>query len=77
MHKMLFHHLRHIALAASILPLSIAQKSVPSDLSAGFGSAGTDIQVAYTGKAVDGFEDGAKFTEARMSPSRYLIPPTT
>jgi len=71
---MLFHHLRHIALAASILPLSIAQDSVPSDLSAGFGSAGTAIQVAYTGKAVDGFKDGAKFTTARMAPS--LIPPS-
>lgn len=61
---MRFNYIQQIALVAT---LCTAQKSVPSDLSTGFGSAGTEIQVAYTGKAVDGFNDGAKFTKDRMS----------
>jgi hypothetical protein len=60
---MVFHYLRHAALAATLLHQTIAQQSniVPEDLRGGFTSQGIEMQASYTGEAVNGFRDGTSF----------------
>ncbi|KAF2464904.1 uncharacterized protein BDR25DRAFT_318884 [Lindgomyces ingoldianus] len=60
---MLSKYLQHVAYAAALCKLASAKSSkiVPQDLSVGFASSGIDIQVSYTGDAVNGFNDGTTF----------------
>lgn len=36
---------------------------IPQDLQTGFTSGGDEVQVSFTGKAVDGFQDGTVFAK--------------
>jgi hypothetical protein len=60
---MVFNHLRHAAIVATLLHHTIAQQSkiVPQDLQGGFVSKGIEMQVSYTNEAVNGFKDGTSF----------------
>jgi hypothetical protein len=64
---MAFHYLRATAFVATLLHHTIAlpQQSniVPEDLRGGFVSQGTEVQVSYTGEAVNGFKDGTSFNK--------------
>ncbi|KAF2203853.1 hypothetical protein GQ43DRAFT_354238, partial [Delitschia confertaspora ATCC 74209] len=46
-------------------------KIIPPDLSIGFASSGIDIQVSFTGKAIDDFPDGSIFSpnDVRTTPT--------
>lgn len=59
---MAFRYVRHAAFIATLVSTCTAQQSnvVPDDLEAGF-KTGTEVQVSYTGQAVNGFRDGTAF----------------
>ncbi|KAF1916847.1 hypothetical protein BDU57DRAFT_556984 [Ampelomyces quisqualis] len=62
---MAFHLLRATVFVATLLhhDVAVAQQSniVPEDLRGGFESQGTEVQVSFTGEAVNGFKDGTAF----------------
>ena len=54
--------------AAFILKIASAQSEViPSDLSGGFSGNEVDLQVSFTGEAVNGFQDGTQFEKSGAS----------
>ena len=57
------HYYWSVAILAALASHAAAQgKSIiPQDLQAGFTAGGDEIQVSFTGKAVDGFKDGTVF----------------
>ena len=63
-HIMAFRCRQHVALLAALISTSTAKESkiVPADLQAGF-TTDTQVQVSYTGEAVNGFRDGTSFTK--------------
>lgn len=64
---MLSKYLHHAVFAASIIGIATAQGSqiVPQDLQAAFTDS-IEVQVSYTGDAVNGFLDGDTFEKDRM-----------
>jgi hypothetical protein len=63
---MLSRYLRHATLAAALADFALAAKTskiVPQSLQSAFESSDVDIQVSYTGDAVDGFLDGTSFSK--------------
>lgn len=63
---MAFHLLRHLVAIAALNISVRGQKMsniIPNDLQAGF-SSDTQVQVSYTGEAVNGFADGTVFEKA-------------
>lgn len=61
-------------LAGAVFQFAAAQQSeiVPQELQGGFESSGVELQVSYTGDAVNGFLDGASFSKDGMcQPTPY------
>ena len=52
-----------VAILAALASQVAAQgrSIIPQDLQAGFTAGGDEVQVSFTGKAVDGFQDGTVF----------------
>ncbi|KAL6705540.1 hypothetical protein ACN47E_006657 [Coniothyrium glycines] len=65
---MAYRVLKHMMVAATSIVLVRAQRSniVPADLQAGFNKE-TQIQVSYTGEAVNGFKDGTSFQKTAVA----------
>ncbi|KAH4174636.1 hypothetical protein HBI46_234840 [Parastagonospora nodorum] len=65
---MALHYLRHAAFITILAQLSAAQRPsiIPEDLAGGL-SGGTDVQVSYTGEAVNGFSDGTSFSKEAVA----------
>ncbi|KAF2654103.1 hypothetical protein K491DRAFT_660866 [Lophiostoma macrostomum CBS 122681] len=67
---MLSRYLRHATLAAALADFTLAAKTskiVPQSLQSAFESSDVDIQVSYTGDAVDGFLDGTSFSKDEVT----------
>ena len=60
---MVIHYLRHATLIAALLTFTVAQDEtiIPDDLQSGFRPDGDEVQVSFTGDAVNGFKDGTVF----------------
>ncbi|KAL1792824.1 hypothetical protein ACET3X_009331 [Alternaria dauci] len=60
---MVVHYLRHATFIAALIAFTAAQDEtiIPDDLQSGFRPDGDEVQVSFTGDAVDGFRDGTVF----------------
>jgi hypothetical protein len=70
---MLSKYLQRAVFAASVIGIATAQKSdiVPEELQGAF-TSGEEVQVSYTGDAVNGFADGTTFEKDGMSSSSLI-----
>jgi hypothetical protein len=60
---MVIRYLRHATFIAALVAFTAAQDDtiVPDDLRSGFRPDGDEVQVSFTGDAVNGFKDGTVF----------------
>jgi hypothetical protein len=63
LHIMVILHLRHAIFISALITSTAAQDEtiVPDDLQSGFRPGGDEVQVSFTGDAVNGFKDGTVF----------------
>ncbi|CAN9439514.1 unnamed protein product [Alternaria alternata] len=66
---MVIHYLRHATLIAALLTFTVAQDEtiIPDDLQSGFRPDGDEVQVSFTGDAVNGFKDGTVFEKEAVA----------
>ncbi|KAB2103749.1 hypothetical protein AG0111_0g8443 [Alternaria gaisen] len=66
---MVIHYLRHATLIAALLTFIAAQDEtiIPDDLQSGFRPDGDEVQVSFTGDAVNGFKDGTVFEKEAVA----------
>ena len=63
LHTMAIRFLKHATFIAAFAAFVAAQDDtiIPEDLRSGFRSGGDEVQVSFTGEAINGFKDGTVF----------------
>jgi hypothetical protein len=63
LHNMAIRFFRHTTLITAFAAFVAAQEDtiIPDDLQSGFRPGGDEVQVSFTGEAINGFKDGTVF----------------